>query len=136
MPHPPHRPEGPLRVVVVDSDERVRASVSGLICISGRIEVVGDAGQVGPAFEIVTATSPDLVMVDPRLPDLEDGLAFIGRLRAAWPEIHILAMSWSDVVEPALLAGGADGFVHKTYRPTELVAAIEAVDRRATERSA
>jgi DNA-binding response OmpR family regulator len=110
--------------------------VSGLICISGRIEVVGDAGQVGPAFEIVTATAPDLVMVDPRLPDLEDGLGFIGRLRAGWPEIRILAMSWSDVVEPALLAGGADGFVHKTYRPAELVAAIEAADRRTTERSA
>jgi len=136
MLHPSARPEGPLRVVVVDADERVRASLCGLICISGRIEIVGDAGQVGPAFDIVTATAPDLVIVDPRLPDLEGGLAFIVRLRARWPEVRILAMSWSDAVEAAVLAGGADGFVHKTYRPTAMVAAIEAADRRAVERSA
>ena len=126
MLHPSPRLEGPLRVVVVDADERVRASLSGLICISGRIEVVGDAGQVGPAFDIVTATAPDL----------EGGLAFIAHLRARWPEVRILAMSWSDAVEAAVLVGGADGFVHKTYRPTAMVAAIEAADRRAVERSA
>jgi len=136
MLHPSARPEGPLRVVVVDADERVRASLCGLICISGRIEIVGDAGQVGPALDLVSAIAPDVVIVDPRLPDLDSGLAFIARLRARWPDVRILAMSKSDAVEAAALASGADGVVHKTYRPSELVAAIEAADGPAAGRSA
>ena len=35
-------------------------------------------------------------------------------------------MSWSDALERTALDGGADGFVRKTFRPTELIAAIVA----------
>jgi two-component system, NarL family, response regulator DevR len=127
-PEPP--PDRPLRVLVVDADDRVRESLTRLLEIGDRLLVVGNAGSADEAFDLVRAAAPDLVMVDPRLPEVEVGLAFIARLRAASPAIRILAMSWSDTLEPTALAGGADGFVRKTFRPADLVAAIVATGGR------
>src|SRR6478735_8180356 len=73
---------GPLRVVLVDADERVRESLAGLLCI------VGSAGQTGPAMDLVLATEPDIVVLDPRLPEPDAGLSFIQRLRASAPGVR------------------------------------------------
>ena len=118
------RIDGPLRVLVVDADDRVRESLTGLLAISGHCMVVASAGQVGPALELALDHRPDVVIVDPRLPEVDGGIAFISRLRAHLPGVSILAMGWSDSLESAVLESGADGFVRKTFRPTELTAAI------------
>jgi DNA-binding NarL/FixJ family response regulator len=116
--------DGRLRVVVVDADDRVRESLAGILAIGGRIEVVGSAGQADPALAIVAATGPDVVVVDPRLPELDGGLGFITRLRGTAPDVRILAMSWSGGPDDGSVAAATDGFVRKTYRPRELVGAI------------
>jgi DNA-binding NarL/FixJ family response regulator len=116
----------PLRVLVVDGDERVRESLTGLLAIGGRLHVVGAAGQPGMALDLALATHPDIVIVDPRLPDVDAGTAFIGRLREIVPDARILAMSWSAQPDPRGIDCGADGFVRKTFRPAELIAAIVA----------
>jgi DNA-binding NarL/FixJ family response regulator len=115
-----------LRVLVVDADERVRESLAGLLAIGGRLDVVGRAGQPGVALDLARETRPDVVIVDPRLPDVDAGTAFIDELRAAVPATRILAMSWSAQSEDGGVDCGADGFVRKTFRPAELIAAIEA----------
>jgi len=115
---------GPLRVVVIDADERVRESLAGLLCIGDQLCVVGDAGQTGPAIDIVTATQPDIVVLDPRLSEADEGLAVIRRLRSVAPGARILIMSGTDPVEQSDLVGSADGFVRKTFRPSDLVAAV------------
>jgi DNA-binding NarL/FixJ family response regulator len=116
--------DGRLRVVVVDADDRVRESLAGILVIGDRIEVVGSAGGADPALEIVAAVSPDIVVVDPRLPELDSGLGFITRLRRIVPGIRILAMGWSGGPEDGAVAAATDGFIRKTYRPRELVAAV------------
>lgn len=123
-------PDGPLRVLVVDADDRVRESLSGLLAIGDQVTVVGSAGQAGPALDLVVDHQPDVVIVDPRLPEVDGGIAFIARLRALRPGTQILAMGWSDTLESAVREGGADGFLRKTFRPTELVAAVVAAGRR------
>ena len=118
------RVDGPLRVLVVDADDRIRESLTGLLSISGQCMVVASAGQVGQALDLARDHRPDVVIVDPRLPEVDGGIAFISRLRSELPSVRILAMSWSDSLESTALASGADGFVRKTFRPTELTAAI------------
>jgi len=130
MPEPRSRSDGPLRVLVVDADDRVRESLIGLLAIGDRVVVIGSAGQAGQALDLVVDDRPDIVIVDPRLPELEGGLAFIRELRDRVPEVRILAMSWSDALEAISIDGGAHGFVRKTFRPTELVAAILATSGR------
>jgi DNA-binding NarL/FixJ family response regulator len=129
MPDSPARSEPPLRILVVDADDRVRESLTGLLAIGDRVLVVGSSGQAEPALALANEFRPDVVVVDPRLPGVEGGLSFIATLRARCPDIRILAMSWSDALERTALDGGAHGFVRKTFRPTELVAAIVATGR-------
>ena len=114
----------PLRVVVVDADDRVRESLSRLLCIGDRVEVVGTAGQTDPALDLVLATRPDIVVVDPRLPEVDSGLAFISRLRATAPDVRVLVMSGSDMPRLADLETTADGVVRKTFRASDLLTAI------------
>jgi DNA-binding NarL/FixJ family response regulator len=114
----------PVRVVLVDADDRVRESLCGLICIGDRIVVVGSAGQADTALDIVRATHPDVVVLDPRLPDVDGGLSFIDRVRASEPGIRVVVMSGADTDDQRIPASAADAFVRKTFRPNELVAAV------------
>lgn len=122
-------PAAPIRVVIVDADDRVRESLAGILASSERVEVLGTAGDPAAALACITATRPHAVILDPRLPDLEAAVAFIAAVRAVLPGVCILAMSWSAPMEHAALAAGADGFVRKTYRSSALIAAlIAAID--------
>ena len=121
----------PLRIVVVDSDDLVRESLTGLLGIGRRVEVVGAAGETGHALRLIGAMQPDVVVVDPRLPELSHGLEFIGQARTLAPGAAVLVIGSADVVERAADCGGVDGCVRKTFRPDDLTAAIVAVGRRA-----
>lgn len=125
------QPERRLKVLVVDADDRVRESLAGLLAIGDRVVVVGTAGHPGRAMELVATTRPDVILVDPRLPDVDAGRALISRLREELPAVRVLAMSWSDGVEQARIDCGADGLVRKTFRPAELLAAILGTGRPA-----
>jgi DNA-binding NarL/FixJ family response regulator len=118
----------PPRVIVVDADDRVRESLIGLLGIGERLEIVGSAGGTEDALGLATLEHPDIVVVDPRLPEMDGGLAFIRRLRMAVPRVRIIVMSRSDCDEEAALAAGVDGFVRKTFRPSDLQAAILAAN--------
>jgi DNA-binding NarL/FixJ family response regulator len=120
---------GVVRVVVVDADDIVRQTVAALLGIGGGIEVVGMAGQPEAALEIVAAEEPDVVLVDPRLPDLDDGLAFIARIHALAPTARVLIVCSSEVLERAALTGAGDPCVRKTFRPDDLTAAVVAASR-------
>ena len=122
--HPDPGQTPPLRVVVVDADDRVRESLAGLLCIGDRLEVVGTAGKAGPALDVIIATHPDIVVIDPRLPEMDGGLSFIARLRVLAPDVRVLVMSGADPTEQSDMLRVADGFVRKTFRPTDLVAAV------------
>ena len=129
MSHLGPRVDGPLRVLVVDADDRVRESLTGLLAISGECMVVASAGQVGAALDLALYHKPYVVIVYPRMPEFDGGISLITRLRADLPSTRILAMSWSDSLESAVMESGADGFVRKTFRPSELTAAILAAGR-------
>lgn len=118
-------------MLIVDSDERVRESLAGLLAIGDRVVVVGAAGHPVDAMALVDSLRPDLVLVDPRLPDVDAGRAFIATLRERHPTIRVLAMGWSDRLEQARADCGADGLVRKTFRPSELLAAILSMSRPA-----
>lgn len=127
--HDPSPGPAPLRVLVVDADDRVRESLRGLLGIGQRLVVVGEAGATSSALELVVDASPDVVVVDPRLPEIEGGLAFIARLRALAPSVRVVVMGSYEGLDQGALATVADGFVRKTFRPTELVSAVEAAGR-------
>src|SRR5688572_27312816 len=84
------------RVVIVDADRRIQQSLADLLGVTGEVEVVGRAGDVRAALELVERERPDAVLVDPRLPDIEAGLALITGMARAWPSMRIVLTGWSD----------------------------------------
>ncbi len=119
----------PLRILIVDADHRVRDGLSELISLEGGVEVVGAVGLTAAAIDLVARTDPDLVVVDPRLPDIATGFAFVSFLHDTWPDLRVLVMSWSDAVESEAIANGAHALLDKTARPEDLLVEIVACAR-------
>ena len=115
----------PLRVLLVDPDDRVRESLAGLLRIGSRCLVIGTAGTAEAAIDLAAKSSPDVVVVDPRLPAC-DGGELIACLRAVAPGTRVLVLNWSETAD---LTTGADAYVRKTFRPHELIDAVVGTTR-------
>ncbi len=118
----------PIRVLLVDDDELMRAGLAAVLSSDPTIEVVGQASTGRLALERARAVHPDLVLMDVRMPDL-DGIAATRRLLAAAPEVKVIILTTfeqDDYIFDAIDAG-ASGFLLKRTRPEELLSAIHAV---------
>ncbi len=123
---------GALRVVVADDDVLLREGLASLLHRSG-IEVVGQAGDASALLDLVRAETPDLVLVDIRMPPTHttEGLDAARVIREEAPGIGIVVLSAHVDVEHAmeLLAGGhAIGYLLKT-RVTDVDDFIDTVHR-------
>ncbi len=120
----PTLPRSP-RVVIVDADRRVQQSLADLLGVTGEVQVVGRAGDVRAALELVQQELPDVVLVDPRLPDIEAGLALVAGLARAWPSMRVVTTGWSDTEGHAPLgSSGTATYVSKSASPEQFAAAI------------
>jgi two-component system response regulator DevR len=120
----PAQTTAPLRVLLVDPDDRVRESLAGLLCIGRRCVVIGASGTADGAIRLAAETAPDVIVVDPRLPDADGAL--VPRLRAVAPTTRVLVLDWSDSADRT---SGADAYARKTFRPHELIDAVIAATR-------
>lgn len=114
----------PLRVLVVDPDDRIRESITRLLPIGGRCAVVGSAAGTLEAVALASTLRPDVAVIDSRLPDDECAEGFIAALRTTVPGIRVLVLNWEDAAEPARSLEGADAYIRKTFRPHELIDAV------------
>jgi DNA-binding NarL/FixJ family response regulator len=118
--HPAPRP---LRLVVVESDRRVRQSLCSFMELGAPIKVVGSAGDAATALELIASERPDVVLLDPRLPDLDAGLAMLATARAAWPDLRVLLMGGADTLDNPQLAE-ATGRLARNADPNDFVRAV------------
>lgn len=117
----------PLRVVVVDDQELVRSGLIALVAAAPDMEVVGSAAHGEEAIRVVHATSPDVVLMDVRMPVL-DGLEATRRITTdsacARTRVVILTTFGLDDYVFGALRAGAVGFLLKDTPPAELLHAI------------
>jgi DNA-binding NarL/FixJ family response regulator len=114
------------RVVVIDADRRVQQSVSDALQLSGRVAVVGCAGDVPGALELIALRQPSVVVMDPRLPDVTAALGLLSGIQRAWPRLRIVMIGWADALEHPQLARWADAVVAKSASADEFVDAVVA----------
>jgi DNA-binding NarL/FixJ family response regulator len=118
----------PLRVVLADDQEMVRAGLRMLIDFQPDLEVVGEAADGLEAVDVVTRLRPDVVLMDVRMPRC-DGIEAARRVLATVPDVAVVVLTTFD--EDASLAealrAGVSGFLLKTAPPEQLLQAIRTV---------
>ena len=122
-----------IRVFLLDDHEIVRRGVRELLESADDLEVVGEAGTAAEALQRAPATSPDVAILDVRLPD-GSGIEVCRELRSSMPDLKCLMLtSFNDdeALFDAVMAGAA-GYVLKEVRGSDL---IESVRRAAAGNS-
>jgi DNA-binding NarL/FixJ family response regulator len=115
-------------VFLLDDHEVVRFGLRDLLERAGDIEVVGESGSAVEAARRIPALRPDVAVLDARLPD-GSGIDVCRDIRSVDPSIRALILtSYEDdeALFSAIMAG-ADGYVLKQIRGTDLVDAVRRV---------
>lgn len=117
-----------IRVVLVDDQDLVRTGFRMILEEAPGIEVVGEAADGAGAVEMAARHSPDVIVMDVRMPNV-DGITATARILQHDSSIRVLMLTTFDLDEYAFAAlrAGADGFLLKDVPVDELVRAIEAV---------
>jgi DNA-binding NarL/FixJ family response regulator len=118
----------PIRVLVVDDDDLMRAGLRAVLQSDDAIEIVGEADDGRKAVGEVRTLSPHVVLMDVRMPDL-DGITATREVLDAAPDTFVVILTTFEDDEYIFgaLRAGASGFLLKRTSPEELVAAIHAV---------
>ena len=85
----------PVRVMVVDDSSSTRTMLREALALGGDIDVVGEAGGGREAISMASECSPDVVLMDVRMPDM-DGVTAARSLLNEHPEMKVVALTWSD----------------------------------------
>ncbi|MGQ4419458.1 response regulator [Streptomyces sp. SAS_269] len=118
----------PARVVVADDQTVVREGIVMLLGLLPGLEVVGSAGDGEEAVRLVAELSPDVVLMDLRMPRC-DGVEATRRIRSEYPGTQVVVLTTfgdDESLFPALHAG-ARGYLTKDAGGDEIVRAVESV---------
>ena len=125
---------GPIRVVLVDDQQLVRAGFRMVIDSQPDLHVVGEASDGADAVRVVASTPCDVVLMDVRMPGL-DGIEATRRITSAGaspdpaegPRVVVLTTFDLDEYVVSAIGAGASGFLLKDAPPEELLAAVRTV---------
>lgn len=117
-----------ISLVIVDDQAMLRGALSALLELEGDLTVVGVAGTGEEAVEVVSATAPDVCLMDIQMPGM-DGIAATRAVRATSPDTRVLIVT--TFARPGYLRSaldaGASGFVVKDAPAEQLADAVRRV---------
>ena len=117
-----------LRIILAEDHETIRDGLKLLVNSRPDMEVVGEADNGRTALQLAEESSPDVVVMDISMPEL-NGLQATKKLKDKSPQVKVLILTRHS--EPGylqeLLQAGAGGYVLKQSKSEELIRAILAV---------
>jgi two-component system nitrate/nitrite response regulator NarL len=118
----------PFRILIAEDDESFLDAIAHLLEQDDRFLVAGRARNGQEAVELAEETAPDAVVMDIEMP-VVDGVEATRRLRAALPDLPIVAVSGHDYEERVLeiRQAGADDYVRKARMAAELPRVLAAL---------
>lgn len=117
-----------IRVAVVDDQTLIRKGLASLLALVPDLTVVGQAADGREALALVAEQSPDVVLMDVRMPGM-NGVAATRQIRARYPRTRVIVLTTFDNDEYVFesLRAGASGYLLKNADPDHLAAAVRAV---------
>jgi DNA-binding NarL/FixJ family response regulator len=119
-----------IRVAIADDQQLIRAGFRSLLEAEPDIEIVGEAGTGAEAVALATATRPDVMLMDIRMPD-GDGLwateQIVRNPDLASTHIVIVTTFELDEYVGRAIRAGASGFLVKDTEPVEFIRAVRVV---------
>jgi pilus assembly protein CpaE len=125
-----------IRVLIVDDIPETRDHLTKLLGFESDIDVVGSAASGAEAISLATSLTPDVVLMDINMPDM-DGIAATEQLGRAVPTASVVMMSVqgeADYLRRSMLAGARE-FLVKPFSSDELTASIRQVHNREREKA-
>ncbi len=116
-----------IRLLIADDHPVVRAGLRGILDNQPDFEVVGEAADGVEAVALTGRLLPHVVLMDLRMPKM-GGVEAIGRIKADYPQVHVLVLTTYDSdadILPAIETG-ATGYLLKDTPREELFEAIRA----------
>jgi DNA-binding NarL/FixJ family response regulator len=119
-----------IRVAIADDQPLVRSGLLMILEAEPDLEVVGQASDGEEALELVTATSPDVLLLDVQMPGL-DGLRVVEKLAGLEVSTRVLMLTTFDLDEYVYraLRSGASGFLVKDMPGEDIVQAVRQAAR-------
>jgi PAS domain S-box-containing protein len=120
------------RILVVDDHQVVRRALAQLLRAEADLTVVGEAGTGTAAVALARQLSPDVVLMDINMPEI-NGIDATRAIHAAFPAIRVIGLSMFDRgdQQAAMQDAGAVAYVSKSAPAEELLSAIRAAVRTA-----
>ena len=117
-----------IKLLLVDDHPVVRSGLHRMQELDTRIKIVGEADTMESAIESARRLSPDVILMDVRLPD-GDGIEACRRIKVFLPETRILFLtSYADNrFVLAAMEAGAEGYLLKESDSRRIVDAIHAI---------
>ena len=122
--------QAPIRLVVVDDHILFREGLIAIVRSMPDIDVVGQAGSVREAIEIVRNLNPDIVLMDFGLPD-GTGADATRAILKEFPDCKIVFLTMSEEDEDLFTAirSGARGYLLKNLHPAKLLSTLRSVQQ-------
>ena len=114
-----------MRVLIADDHRLMLEGIRRALENDDEFEIVGEAHNGSQVLPLISRTSPDVVLLDVRMPQL-DGLACLELIRKRYPHIKVVMLSvFTDPQQiEAALARGANGYILKSINPIDLPSAL------------
>ena len=117
-----------IKVLIADDIQILRQGLEAVFSLDSEIKVVGQASNGKEAFEMCIKHSPDVVLMDMRMPDY-DGEYGTRQIKAHFPSIKVLVLTTFDDSETVrkAVACGADGYILKEMENEKIISAVKTV---------
>lgn len=117
-----------IKVLIADDQELIRESLKIILDVNADIKVVGVAESGRKVLDLLKKTSPDIILMDIRMPEL-DGVQCTKAVKEKFPDVKIIILTTFDDDEYVFYAlkYGASGYLLKGCSVQELTSAIHTV---------
>jgi DNA-binding NarL/FixJ family response regulator len=122
--------EKPIRLMIAEDHNYLRKALCALLALESDIEIVATAADGEQAVNSALAHSPDVVLMDVKMPRM-DGVAATRAILAEAPNTRIVMLTTFDTDDFVFeaIAAGAQGYLLKDAEESEILAAIRAAAR-------